>query len=116
MMDIGWKMSKMSLIFPYCSSENVKKDGHNRDYQKYDCESCKKEFNHKAGTIFHYSHVPLKNETLSYRHKIYLARFGKWGKLGILQVVVYIYLLVRPINFLFNSLGIQLCTILKIQC
>jgi transposase-like protein len=36
-------------------------DGHHyRSYQKYFCRKCRKSFNDKTGTIFHYSHAPLK--------------------------------------------------------
>lgn len=45
---------------PYCNSDNVKKDGLYRAYQKYRCKCCKKWFNDKTGTIFHYSHSPLR--------------------------------------------------------
>jgi transposase-like protein len=48
------------VVCPYCRSRNVKKDGHYRSYQKYFCKQCKKWFNDKTGTIFHYSHTPLK--------------------------------------------------------
>ena len=48
------------MVCPYCRSRNVKKDGHYRSYQKYFCKQCKKWFNDKTGTIFHYSHTPLK--------------------------------------------------------
>lgn len=45
---------------PYCNSGNVKKDGRYMSYQKYRCKCCKKWFNDKTGTVFHYSHTPLK--------------------------------------------------------
>jgi hypothetical protein len=46
--------------------------------------------------VIRIEYIPLftfstENGKLLYRRKIYLARFGKWGKLGILSVVVYIY-------------------------
>lgn len=44
----------------YCHSENIKKNGRYRCYQKYYCKCCKKNFNDKTDTIFHYSHTPLK--------------------------------------------------------
>jgi transposase-like protein len=42
------------------SSENVKKNGGYRSCQKFYCRCCKKNFNDKTDTIFHYSHTPLK--------------------------------------------------------
>lgn len=45
---------------PHCHSMNLKKDGYYRSYQKYFCKKCEKWFNDKTGTIFHYSHKPLK--------------------------------------------------------
>jgi len=55
---IRWR--DFCVVCPYCRSRNVKKDGHYRSYQKYFCKQCKKWFNDKTGTIFHYSHTPLK--------------------------------------------------------
>jgi transposase-like protein len=48
------------ILCPYCNLNNVKKDGLYRSYQKYFCKQCKRGFNDKTGTIFHYSHIPLK--------------------------------------------------------
>ena len=48
------------VICPRCQSNNIKKDGHYRSYQKYFCKHCKRSFNDKTGTVFHYSHTPLK--------------------------------------------------------
>ncbi len=48
------------VICPRCHSYNIKKDGLYRSYQKYFCKQCKRWFNDKTGTIFHYSHTPLK--------------------------------------------------------
>jgi transposase-like protein len=45
---------------PHCQSYNVKKDGRYRSYQKYYCKYCRKSFNDKTGTVFHYSHSPLR--------------------------------------------------------
>jgi transposase-like protein len=47
-------------VCPHCNSLQVKKDGYYRSYQKYFCKECKRWFNDKTGTIFHYSHTPLK--------------------------------------------------------
>ena len=44
----------------YCHSQNIKKNGCYRSYQKFYCKCCKKNFNDKTDTIFHYSHTPLK--------------------------------------------------------
>src|SRR5215469_13385141 len=44
----------------YCHSQNIKKNGCYRSYQKFYCKCCKKNFNDKTDTIFHYSHAPLK--------------------------------------------------------
>jgi transposase-like protein len=48
------------VICPRCHSYNIKKEGQYRSYQKYFCKQCKRWFNDKTGTIFHYSHTPLK--------------------------------------------------------
>jgi transposase-like protein len=56
--EVRWK--KNNAICPRCQSNNVKKDGHYRSYQKYFCKQCERGFNDKTGTIFHYSHTPLK--------------------------------------------------------
>jgi transposase-like protein len=48
------------VICPRCQSYNIKKDGHYRSYQKYFCKQCERWFNDKTGTVFHYSHTPLK--------------------------------------------------------
>ncbi|MDR4491165.1 MAG: hypothetical protein R2685_09735 [Candidatus Nitrosocosmicus sp.] len=48
------------VICPRCNSRDIKKDGECRSYQKYLCKQCKRWFNDKTGTIFHYSHTPLK--------------------------------------------------------
>lgn len=45
---------------PYCNSSNVKRDGRYGSYQKYRCKQCRKWFNDKTGTVFHYSHTPLR--------------------------------------------------------
>ena len=51
---------KMMWICPRCHSYDIKKDGQYRSYQKYFCKHCERWFNDKTGTIFHYSHTPLK--------------------------------------------------------
>ena len=56
--NVRWR--NFCVVCPYCYSSNIKKDGHYRDYQKYRCKSCRKWFNDKTGTIFHYSHTPLR--------------------------------------------------------
>ena len=48
------------IICIYCHSQNIKKNGCYRSYQKFYCKCCKKNFNDKTDTIFHYSHTPLK--------------------------------------------------------
>ncbi|HET9805879.1 MAG TPA: hypothetical protein VFP49_03110 [Nitrososphaeraceae archaeon] len=48
------------VICPRCQSNNIKKDGLYRSYQKYFCKQCERGFNDKTGTLFHYSHTPLK--------------------------------------------------------
>ena len=49
------------VICPRCQSYNIKKDGRYRSYyQKYLCKQCERWFNDKTGTVFHYSHTPLK--------------------------------------------------------
>ncbi len=65
--DEGWCTSllrkarwKDHVLCPHCNSNNVKKDGLYRLYQKYFCKHCKRSFNDKTGTVFHYSHTPLK--------------------------------------------------------
>ncbi|HSF50594.1 MAG TPA: hypothetical protein VLA74_07530 [Nitrososphaeraceae archaeon] len=64
--DEGWCTSllrkvrwKDYILCPHCKSNNVKKDGHYRSYQKYFCKQCERWFNDKTGTIFHYSHIHL---------------------------------------------------------
>jgi|SRR5215813_2378925 len=44
----------------YLHSQNIKKNGCYRSYQKFYCKCCKKNFNDKTDTIFHYSHTPIK--------------------------------------------------------
>ncbi|MGA8080620.1 MAG: hypothetical protein WB988_02065, partial [Candidatus Nitrosopolaris sp.] len=39
---------------------DIKKNGCYRSYPKFYCKRCKKNFNDKTDTIFHYSHTPLK--------------------------------------------------------
>lgn len=51
---------KDHILCPHCNSNNVKKDGHYRSYQKYFCKKCLRWFSDKTGTVFHYSHTPLK--------------------------------------------------------
>ncbi len=51
---------KYNVLCPRCQSNNIKKDGHYRSYQKYFCKQCERWFNDKTGTVFHYSHTPLK--------------------------------------------------------
>src|SRR5215471_19838972 len=48
------------IICIYCHSQNIKKNGCYRSNQKFYCKCCKKNFNDKTDTIFHYSHTPLK--------------------------------------------------------
>ena len=48
------------VICPRCQSNNIKKYGLYRSYQKYFCKQCKRWFNDKTGTVFHYSHTSLK--------------------------------------------------------
>lgn len=45
---------------PRCHCYDIKKDCQYRCYQKYFCKQCKRWFNDKTGTIFHYSHTPLR--------------------------------------------------------
>ncbi len=56
--EVRW--SRRTISCPCCNSGSVKKDGWYRSYQKYRCKTCKKWFNDKTGSIFHYSHTPLK--------------------------------------------------------
>ena len=56
--EVRWK--KKNMICPRCQSNKVKKDGLYRWYQKYFCKQCERWFNDKTGTVFHYSHTPLK--------------------------------------------------------
>jgi len=59
--EVRWKKNKNNIICPRCQSNNVKKDGHYKSYQKYFCKQCERGFNDKTtGTVFHYSHTPLK--------------------------------------------------------
>ena len=51
---------KDRLECPRCHSYDIKKDGQYRSYQKYFCKHCERWFDDKTGTIFHYSHTPLK--------------------------------------------------------
>lgn len=48
------------IVCPRCQSYHIKKDGQYRSYQKYFCKQCKRWFNDKTGTVFHYSHTQLK--------------------------------------------------------
>jgi transposase-like protein len=58
--EVRWRKKKNNVICPRCQSYNIKKDGHYRSYQKYFCKQCQRWFNDKTGTVFHYSHTPLK--------------------------------------------------------
>ncbi|MDN5846057.1 MAG: hypothetical protein L0H53_07260 [Candidatus Nitrosocosmicus sp.] len=53
-------MEKDNIICPRCQSYRIKKDCQYHSYQKYFCKQCKRWFNDKTGTVFHYSHTPLK--------------------------------------------------------
>jgi transposase-like protein len=56
---IGWtRYNRITCI--YYHSQHIKKNGSYRSYQKFYCKCCKKNFNDKTDTIFHYSHTPLK--------------------------------------------------------
>lgn len=57
--EVRWKKNK-NVICPRCQSNNVKKDGFYKSYQKYFCKQCERWFNDKTSTVFHYSHTPLK--------------------------------------------------------
>ena len=56
---LRWK-DNVCVTCPRCESSNIKKDGRYRSYQKYFCKQCERWFNDKTGTVFHYSHTPLK--------------------------------------------------------
>jgi transposase-like protein len=56
--NVRWDKGRVEC--PRCNSYNIKKDGQYRSYQKYLCKQCKRWFNDKTGTVFHYSHMPLK--------------------------------------------------------
>src|SRR5271165_2131875 len=53
------RWSGCRAVCPRCHSDSTKKDGRYRSYQKYFCKSCRRSFNDKTGTLFHYSHTPL---------------------------------------------------------
>ena len=48
------------IVCPRCQSYHIKKDGQYRSYQKYFCKQCRRWFNDKTDTVFHYSHTQLK--------------------------------------------------------
>ncbi len=77
---IRWK-DCCCVTCPRCESYNIKKDGHYRSYQKYFCKQCERWFNDKTGTIFHYSHTPLKKWFLA----IYLC-FILWPGCSIREI------------------------------
>jgi len=56
--NVRWDKGQVEC--PRCNSYNIKKDGQYRSYQKYLCKQCERWFNDKTGTVFHYSHTPLK--------------------------------------------------------
>ena len=56
---LRWKDNSCATC-PRCESSTIKKDGRYRSYQKYFCKQCESWFNDKTGTVFHYSHTPLK--------------------------------------------------------
>lgn len=56
--NVRWDKGRVEC--PRCHSYDIKKDGRYRSYQKYFCKHCERWFNDKTGTIFHYSHTPLK--------------------------------------------------------
>jgi transposase-like protein len=56
--NVRWNKGRVEC--PRCHCYDIKKDGQYRSYQKYFCKQCKRWFNDKTGTVFHYSHTPLK--------------------------------------------------------
>lgn len=72
---------------PHCNSGNVKKDGRYRSYQKYRCKQCRKWFNDKTGTVFHYSRTPL----------------GRWF------VVLYLFFVLWP-GCSIREVSLETCT------
>ncbi|CAN5892048.1 IS1595-like element ISH4 family transposase [soil metagenome] len=57
--NVRWKKGRVEC--PRCHCYDIKKDGQYRSYyQKYLCKQCKRWFNDKTGSVFHYSHTPLK--------------------------------------------------------
>ena len=56
--NVRWDKGRVEC--PRCHSYDIKKDGRYRCYQKYFCKQCERWFNDKTGTVFHYSHTPLK--------------------------------------------------------
>jgi transposase-like protein len=62
-------------VCPRCRSDNTKRDGHYRSYQKYFCKSCRRSFNDKTGTLFHYSHTPLSRWFLA-MYLFFVLRMG----------------------------------------
>ncbi len=77
---IRWK-DCCCVTCPRCESYNIKKDGRYRSYQKYFCKQCERWFNDKTGTVFHYSHTPLKKWFLA----IYLC-FILWPGCSIREI------------------------------
>jgi transposase-like protein len=51
--NVRWGKGRVEC--PRCNSYNIKKDGQYLSYQKYLCKQCKRWFNDKTGTVFHFT-------------------------------------------------------------
>ena len=92
----------VELACPRCESYNMKKDGHYRSYQKFFCKQCKRQFNDKTGTVFHYSHTPLKKWFLA----IYLY-FVLWPGCSTREISLelVVYTISKMLQIYQNSYG-----------
>jgi transposase-like protein len=94
--NVRWR--NFCVVCPYCYSSNIKKDGHYRDYQKYRCKSCRKWFNDKTGTIFHYSHTPLRKWFLV----LYLF-FVLWPGCSIREISIQVDVIYRKCYYFIRT-------------
>ena len=98
---VMWDKGRMEC--PRCNSYNIKKDGRYRSYyQKYFCKQCERWFNDKTGTVFHYSHTPLKKWFLA----IYLY-FVLWPGCSTREISLelVVYTISKMLQIYQNSYG-----------
>lgn len=110
---VRWNDSRAAC--PRCHSDNTKKDGHYRSYQKYFCKSCLRSFNDKTGTLFHYSRTPLSRWFIA----IYLF-FVLWIGCSIRETSIQVeipyyrcYIFIRTLIERLRKDSVDRCTVLS---